>query len=94
MCIRDRNHANGKITTIKTSVEKKKIKKKEFEIPSGYTLIDNTNAKSNAKVVSPMDMIQSTQAKIKAATEKMEKMKKAQGASEATKEVAPAPEKQ
>ena len=87
------NHANGKITTIKTSVEKKKIKKKEFEIPSGYTLIDNTNAKSNAKVVSPMDMIQSTQAKIKAATEKMEKMKKAQGASEATKEVAPTPEK-
>lgn len=85
------NTASGKSTTYKTTIEKKKIKQKEFEVPSGYELVDNTKASIDVRMVSPMERVNAAQDKIKATMQKIKEMEKAK---EASGTVAPAPEKQ
>ena len=85
------NRESGKTTTYKTTIEKKKIRQKEFAVPSGYELVDNTQASIDVRMVSPMDRVNAAQEKIKATMQKMKEMEKAK---EASGTVAPTPEKQ
>ncbi len=64
--------ATGKSFTITAQVDKKKIKDKEFEIPDGYRLVDQTRMSTNVRAISPASSVGAAQNKVKDAMKKME----------------------
>jgi len=58
-----RDIASGKSFTMTTQIEKKKVKEKEFKIPNGYKLVDQTRMSRNVKSISPGATVGSAQKK-------------------------------
>ncbi len=75
------DRTSGKTITYKTTIEKRKIKEKEFAIPSGYELVDNTRASNIVRTVSPLERVNAAQEKIKSTMQKINEMQKAKEAS-------------
>ncbi len=67
-----RDIASGKSFTITAQVEKKKIKDKEFKIPDGYRLVDQTRMSTNVRAISPAASVGAAQNKAKDALKKMQ----------------------
>lgn len=68
---------SGKSFTITAQVEKKKIKDKEFKVPNGYRLVDQTRMSTKARSISPAASVGAAQNKAKNALKQMEAAKKA-----------------